>query len=395
MSLTQTWSPFFQSEARRLGQRLQSDDRVESRPTETGELVRAEIAEEDDDAHEVAIAVTEGRANAECTCDKYAGGTLCEHIWALLLELQRKGLDGNGADQALKEARPSLPRAQRRAGKSRKKKTREPIWKGRLTLLRPSREDERADQQWMPEHRQVCYVVNAEQSARHDGLVVDVRQKKATRSGWGSFKDLRINRETPAELEDPIDREIVALLVGADWVEGEETGRRYAEDRRHSSYQMPRGAALAILQKIVETGRAFIEDENGNSEPLRWGGQEPWVLWALGDLVEDSDDLLVSAELRRRGKRVPIETPALVIGGVGGFVVHNGAVAPLDDRGAASWVNQFREDLSRGQSGPIEVPAAEVPAFLQRLYMLPRLPEVDLPDGMGPEERRVEPVPHL
>jgi len=43
----------------------------------------------------------------------------------------------------------------------------------------------------------------------------------------------------------------------------------------------------------------------------------------------------------------------------------------------------------------LRVPEADVERFLERLYLLPQLPELDLPEGLGRAERMLDPVPHL
>ena len=86
--------------------------------------------------------------------------------------------------------------------------------------------------------------------------------------------------------------------------------------------------------------------------------------------------------------------------------------APFDDRDAYRWVIQFRDHryadedteaidtASEALDEPISnaalrVPADDVPRFLERLYLLPQLPELDLPEGLGRQEQLLEPVPHL
>ncbi|MEL7088310.1 MAG: SNF2-related protein, partial [Planctomycetota bacterium] len=118
--------------------------------------------------------------------------------------------------------------------------------------------------------------------------------------------------------------------------------------------------------------------------------------------------------------------PEIVLGGRDGLIVNANPVAapgkkarfpfalaaPFDDRDAYRWVGQFRDHryaeedtqaidtASETLDEPISmaalrIPADDVPRFLERLYLLPQLPELDLPEGMGREEQLLEPVPHL
>lgn len=152
-----------------------------------------------------------------------------------------------------------------------------------------------------------------------------------------------------------------------------------------------------LLRQMIATGRCFVdlaEDTGGNEVALRWDDDKPWVLWAV--VTEEADGLLVNAELRRGDRRMPVGVPDLVVGGPDGLVIWEGKAAPFDDRDALRWVNQFRDPYGYGKlPSPIHVPKADADRFLERLYMLPQLPEIDLPLGLSRTTQRVKPVPHL
>ncbi|MEO1236801.1 MAG: DEAD/DEAH box helicase, partial [Planctomycetota bacterium] len=162
-----------------------------------------------------------------------------------------------------------------------------------------------------------------------------------------------------------------------------------------------------------------------NQRPLRWAGDDPaWKLWLVAR--HGAGELLVDLQLRRAGKRLAVTHPEIVLGGRDGLVVNANPIdtggrksrfpfalaAPFDDRDAFRWVTQFRdhryaeddtakideanelidEPLS---AAALRIPADDVPKFLERLYLLPQLPELDLPENMGREEQLLDPQPHL
>src|SRR5690606_18681214 len=163
----------------------------------------------------------------------------------------------------------------------------EPAWIGRLSLLRPTNynfEQPLAPTVALP--RQVCYLVQPELSVRHAGLVIELRQRHPTRGGWSALKPLRIAGTLLRELEDPQDRQICGMLLGASRIQGDEDRSRYGEDRQHGTFKLPQGAWRTLLRRMIDTDRCFAEQEDGSLTPLTWDrgtlpGQEeqPWVLW--------------------------------------------------------------------------------------------------------------------
>ncbi len=111
---------------------------------------------------------------------------------------------------------------------------------------------------------------------------------------------------------------------------------------------------------------------------------------------EYEEGLEVGVELRRGKQTMRIDEPSLILGGLDGILVHGHTLAAFDDRGAGRWVTQFREDSSPNRlASPIRIPDNDVARFLDRLYLLPQLPEIDLPTGLGRSEYHIEPAPHL
>ena len=464
MSQLTAWSPFFQSQARMKGRSLQLANKVKRLPPEDGELVRAQVQGEK--LITVSVKSDGQKASIECDSPQAEDGVFCEHIWATLLHLIHEP-SGPGAtiDEIIK-LRPQPPKARKRETDDRPVlRGNEPQWMGRLALLRPSATDVQEEAQSVfPVQRQVCYVVLPRASTRHNGLVVELRQRTATATGWGKPKPFKVSSEVVRQLTDPIDREICALLLGAVWVTEFEASDTYAmSSRSHSMYRVAPQAQRTLLRQMIQTGRCYL-DPTGDEQHtdtltrLTWdpgeGGQDTWVLYlhavydeqelepesddpvgeeldtveageqdeaaqgveSLGTAPAEAgaagavdqaekvgaqrspDDLLIDLQMRRAGRRVSVELPELVLGGPEGLVVHQGVASLFDDREAWRWVTQFRDgrylDEQTGRS-VLRVEAEQVDRFLDRLYMLPHLPELDLPESLGRAEQTVEPVPHV
>ena len=434
MSLVASWSPFFQSSVRMEGRALQLAGKVRRVDPEDGELVRA-VVDADDASYTVTIARDEGSAVIQCDSPEFESGSFDKCVWAtvLLLQHEQNSRDGDeddrdhenngqgdaaatGVAQAvdvdqLAELRLKPPKARKRAasgsGESAVRTAREPDWVGRLSLLRPATleaadsGDAEGPRDVLPVQRQVCYVIRPDLCRKHAGLVIELQHRTALASGWSKPKRLRLSAETIRELPDPADRELCGMVVGSSWVSEESVGGLGGGsrgDRGHATYRLPVGSRTSLLKKMIATGRCHLANEEGEAtaQAVKWGGDRPWMLWLVGSESDDGRELILTLEVRRQGRRIGIEQPAVLLGGRDGLMVHDHAAAPLDDRDAFRWVGQFRDDLhGEIEAKPIRVPMSDTPRLLERLYMLPMLPELDLPEGMGRAERRVEPTPHL
>ena len=398
MSISITWSPFFQSDVRRRGRARQLANQVTRLDPEADELLRAEVVE-DDDAHMVTVAKAGRVAVAECDCDAFTEGRFCEHIWAALMDVQYSD-DQAPIAEALTGLSVRPPKARKRDDTERPRRHVEPEWVGRLSLLRPGVVDRQMQSvSVFPLQRQVCYTILPQLSSRHNGLVIELRQRTAIATGWSKPKPLKIGPDTLGTLSDSEDRELCALIIGATCVDEQSAGDLLRVDRSHATYRVAQGARRSLLKRMIATGRCFIDmDEEsaaGQDQPVQWDGDAPWVLWAAGRQADGK--LLVEAELRRGDRRISISKPDLILGGGDGLVIRDGKAAAFDDRDAFRWVTQFRDEFAgdQGEVRPMEIAQRDVPRFLDRLYMIPQIPELELPADLGRTEQHVEPVPHL
>ena len=426
MSIVASWSPFFQSRVRMRGRAYQLAGRVDLQTPSEDELVRAHVQGGQSAPYVVTIR-REGRAaTAECTCPSFAEGSYCKHIWATVLTLQQGGDEEDDAAATKGESGISaaeLASLRIRAPKARKRDeneaptrnvSSEPEWMGRLSLLRsPMTDDESRAAELLPQQRQLAYVVLPAASTRHGGLVVEVRQRTASTSasGWSKLKPLRLSTSQIETLPDPVDRELCALLLGASRVDDYAVTPGVRE-RSHGSFRLPTGARQPLLRRMIETGRCYLDrDEDGESSgtdphvPMVWQ-EGDWRLWMVGYRDEQNQDLVAHVELRRNHEKLAIDEPFLVVPGAEGLVLWGDrdrpghcAAAAFDDRGAARWVTQFRGDSrwrrDDGRVQPLRIPAGEIDRFLDRLYMLPDLPEIDLPEELTRVEQQIKPIPHL
>jgi hypothetical protein len=329
MSALMAWSGLFQQPVRMRGRSYQQQDRVERVEPVDGELVRARV--QGTQEYQVTIRANGRKAVAECTCEHFAGGALCKHIWATLIDVQQRP-DAPGAKlPELLRLRPSPPRARRREASDDEPVTPTPRtgpkWEGRLAMLRPG-EGDLPTVTGLPGQRQVWYTLLPEASSHRGSLVIELRQKKATATGWSRSRPLRLDLHKAGQLEDPEDRRLCGLLLGGEPVLP--TAVAMAGSQPASMYQLPDSASAALLRQMIATGRCCLDLDEQNAGarelPLWWdagpapedeqalakhhGEGEPWVLWLHGvedvhggiDVTEalqarqDDDDILKLAE---------------------------------------------------------------------------------------------------
>lgn len=397
MLLTKAWAPYFQTGVRSRGRSLAQSGAVHMLPADQGELIRAQVRGQS--VNTVIVKQDGGTITPTCDCSHFAGGAYCEHLWAVLLHHEHQAQEDDSITpvQTAPQASFQAPKARKRTDAARPSANRDPEWMNRLALLRPLGSGQGSlSQAVIPVTRQICYLVNIEMCLQNGGLVVELCQRQPTPTGWSKLKPFKINTALVSELPDAQDRELCSMLLGATWAGAADVTDVYRDERSRAVFRLLPGAWRAMLRKLIDTGRCYMgQSETGPAIPLFWDGPKVWVAWLAGDF--EDNELVLRLELRRGHESMSIQRPTLVLGGPEGLILHEGKAAPFDDRGAFRWVVQFRDDqrMISGEVEPLRVPEADIQRFLDRLYLLPNLPEVDLPEGLGRPEVRIDPVPHL
>ena len=344
-------------------------------------LVRA--TEDDAEAavrgtHLYRVHVSRGRegVRVSCTCPRFET-MLCKHVWATLVALDRRGEEeaiGVGRDSFPRPVPP--PRAQPVA-----------LWQARLRGIAsmdsaPARGEPGA--RW-PAGREVLYEVDVAATLEGRGLVVGLFQRRRRKDGgWSRSQPLKAGRRLIETLPEAADREALALLLGGLRVD------TYSYDPYDTTgparFCLPGPLESRILADVCGTGRCVLRPANGReASPLSWDEGGAWrfemSVKALGDRY------VVDGVLRRGGEERPLDAPVLLT--ASGLVFMDGRAAPFEHGGAFAWV----ADLRRYRR--LEVPSAEGERLRAALLATARRPPVELQAGLGLEEVRLAPVPHL
>ena len=260
--------------------------------------------------------------------------------------------------------------------------------------------------------RQIFYELDLPASKRERRVVVQVSQRQRRASGqWGKLKALRVRSGDLDTIEREEDRTVLAYLFGGvaerDAKDGKETGVY----RFHLAHEL----AERLLPLMCGTGNARILDAGEKSGGLTWDGDEPWELTAAlretqdsplrdkresdgsdedvegadgetnGELEAESTGVRyrLGVELTRQDAIRRIEEAELFL--PGGLVLLDGKLSPVQDFGAHELADRIVE------ANGIVIPESEAPEAVEKLFRLPVLPRLELPDEQRLEEVHVAP----
>jgi hypothetical protein len=392
-------------------------DRAVTIKTVTGRTVVAKVAGTVN--YDVNLDLRGRTVYASCTCAYVAdNGATCKHIWATLLAAEGRGFglganpkqliveggDGDeyyedGADDEDDDALPLYPpiRFSPPPAPVRRPTT---DWKNQLAAL--SREVQPPaptyGQTQRPAERQLLYVVDAPASVLAKKLVLEVNfQERKKNNEWGKPKAQTLTGAQIESLTDPTDRQLLALLRGAERGDSYSYGSGYYSSSSYG-YGVPRyrleGPILdTILPLLAASGRVrlrrdahppvTLEDAVPDLDP-------PWHL-SVGVARDGTGKAagkkwVLSGRFQRGEQVIPLTEPALV---VPGLVFHGGRFTRLADSAAFAWVPILR------RVGAIAVPTNKSDEFLAQLLQMPGLPKLDLPDELRVTEEAVPPRPRL
>ena len=308
------------------------------------------------------------RFTASCECPYYADrAEICKHIWAALLEAERRGLlagDGSILPGAMLEPEYRPPPGGPRAGTTLlvpggKPSGKPPGWERFLTELQ---EDVAASERALPVPRfsngEILYAVDVRDTLAGRGTVINVLFRQRRKSGvWTKPKGVTLTPLEAEHLSDPADRDILSLLMGAG--NPQSYGTTYEAGFPRSRYVLNGPLEDRVLPMIAASGRGYldrIDDEHGLF-PFSWDAGAPWRFDLEIATDERSDSIRVDGTFVRGSERLDLREPALLLSR--GFLFTRTAMAKLDVDGGFAWIARLRS------YGPISVPREQSAALLE------------------------------
>ncbi len=371
----------------------------------------------------------------DCDCPRFEEGWNCKHAWATLLEMDRVGmakfvagdgrlevllaedipeaplgqtstlfLDSKGIAVALGESKKQSTSLSTRTKTTRPKKQAAPSWQQVLHGALPQFSfsgNENGSDDWKSlvanKRREAWYVLDMGQCAEQQSLVIDFFQRETKKNGeFGVFKQLQLVENEIANFSDPVDRELLTMLVDFP----SSSSESYGYDYRYGHYEPTvTGSAVPValyehlLPRLAATGR-FVWQLNSalpteEARPLAWDDAAPWK-FQLELVPDDKKKRWTLAGCYQRGKKVRPLTDG-VMPTPTGLLLMDDKLARLEAPGAAfDWLALLLQAPS-----PIQIPYKDRDLFLQQLWSMPTLPPLTMPDNLDWQEICVPPQPCL
>ncbi|HVK40202.1 MAG TPA: SNF2-related protein [Candidatus Kapabacteria bacterium] len=349
----------------------------------------------------VEIMILDEGVQISCECPYYTDfSEPCKHAWATVLAADEAGvlqLDESAPSRVLLDMGvppDSDETSIDQSGDSARTNGRDKLWRVRLDVVGMTLGTPRERRREWPDERILYYVIDLDASRQSRQIVLGLAARDTRTAGeLGPLRDIKVARTQVDSIPDPLDRRLVATLVGApDTNQFEAYGRFMAGDQLHGRFFLHGALQGVLMPEICQTGRCLLRDRyNGVDEarPLRWEDGPPWE---LAMIVRHHDangshgeGFNAAVELRRPDGSAPAERPLAVFDGIALFSDH---LAPFGGQASAAWLVLLN-------SAPLEVPHDEAGAFIERLIAMSPRPRLELPDELHFEEVRPEPRPHV
>jgi superfamily II DNA or RNA helicase len=335
--------------------------------------------------YEVKIDFDGRLVSLSCECPYFAGYGPCKHLWAGVLEAERRGLLTDvtiAAELEIDEAVDDLDTEHDSLFHYKSigpVSTRVPLWQDHFAAIQRSLPSDSQSSREV----EIIYMIDAQGSRALGGLDLGLYSRTRKKNGdWSVIKELRISPAKILGSGGPIDEEALALILGGQ----EPYGFQYAI-AQHRKVVTP-ALAKRVIPLIAPTGRLGMKHSGlaASTELLQWDDGEPWR-FRVEVRPAAKNQWKLSGLLCRGEASMPLTEPDLVI--EGGFVFVKGKVARLDDGGSFGWIAQLRH-LEH-----IIFPDNDREAAISRLLEMPSLPPLDLDEAVRFEERTITPRPGL
>lgn len=354
-----------------------------------------------------------GQITALCDCPHFSGGTLCKHVWAVVLTVEAQGPDlelgeheaidvfpGNFPDHE-EEEEEEFPRSfllsQSRASRRRKPSSAQ-SWQHRLERIERSERNLVPDPNTpLPGTKLAFYVIHAPLCRETGRLVLDIWTREVLKSGaFGKAKSIRVYGRGILSATDPVDRELLpqfARIALEPFSESWRYGRPPSELRVLLDPVMTR----SLLPELASTGRLLLSvsgDDEGWDEaalPMRFDPGGPYSLEM--SLEKDRAQYRLRGSLKRGDERLPMD--ALLFASPSGDLIFPHVIRRVAKAEHVAWLTSLNEPDPKGVGDILTIPAKEARRFVDQILTKPSPPELALPDELRWTEKKGIPVPRL
>ena len=381
--------------------RLVSPIRMRSRPPVPAGFVsmefEADVKGSDNYRVEVALDTSARELHLDCDCPYYEEGEFCKHIWAVLLKADREFLkevqlpsgqdltvihqwdrDLDTDDNENEEERIVNPRAPTSMQQWRMHLMRLKFSYSGPPSLRPSAKKASSAP---------YYVLQVGDRKYGGGVGIEFREMP---EGKSKLKRVRYSADDALTMRDPLDREIVSMLL----LIAEASTRGYGGYAVDGCRLDGDERAGAILWRLAETGRLIAFPNSEKASPIvltKDPDETPWGLKLRIQMRSDGryepQPLLIRHTPSGQQELSFLEPWFIFESGVMGSQA--GVLSRLDRGTGFHWLG-----VGRDSEFPA-VPAADLPEFLKELSHTPGCPPLEFDDTCGWRQETPVPTPKL
>src|ERR1019366_2489038 len=206
----------------------------------------------------------DGRLSVYCACPYFADFGRCKHLWAAVLEADRRGVLGEaskgGALRLCRDPEPDddrqLARWEPHIPPPPPPPPRTPPWQEYLTDIRRSLDEKKLRAPAWPREFEILYVVDPGASNLAGAIVLELYSRSRKKNGeWTVNKEFRIAPSQVGTLPDPVDAEAIAsILGGQEYYVYAYAGASGAAARK----AVPHTLAQRLIPRLAATGRLFV-----------------------------------------------------------------------------------------------------------------------------------------
>ncbi len=348
-----------------------------------------------------------------CTCPHYSdNGALCKHIWATLVAADaRKILPGADEMPRLRESTDETeddweddeedfePEIRSMNFGNRKvdfihyrEKPKPPqnkpkshaVWRRRLSELRTdwSWENDSPQNPWPP-GKQIIYALSPDTDGESREISIELFTRPSEKSK--GLKQLRLPMAQINSLPDPVDRQLIGMLVG---IADQQFNAPYGVSVPHALKFRNARDSVALLRSMCQTGRCVLMTGNADEHiPLQWEEGEPWRMELAIAPDASGKSYKLKGVLKRGDQKIDVTQPQWIARG--GLVAIDGKIAELVDDGAFQFARLLRHEQN------LEIPVEQGDQLLEELLDFPRVPSLELPESMQISQARTPPRPRL
>jgi len=398
----------FSHNARKKGEAYYRDGAVEITKAEPNHI-RARV--EGTNIYQVSVDWNGTEYNYSCSCPVYDEyGDMCKHLWATVLAADERRLltvvdapgDGNGDDideddddpefepevQTMTIGNRRLELIKYRERPQTDQPRRHAVWRRRLDEIRN-------DFHWhpvsepapWPAEREIVYVINEVDANGSQELAIELCTRSKDKPL--ALRSLRMQHNQVNILPDPVDRQLLGMLVGIAAVDDDD-GYEDSSVPGQVWLRNP-GDAPLVMRMICQTGRCIFhsETETGDDlfQPLVWDEGTPWEFHLAVVTDEKAKAYRLQGLMRRGEEQMEITRPHIFL--PGGLVIMGNKVAEFKDHGANRFIHLLRAEPN------LQIPFEQGDQFLGELFLFPRIPPLQLPPQMDLQQVRLDPKPRL